>query len=330
MVDIDNLINKFIREEISLSGKDISESAKSREWLLKRIQNKIDEKIGEPILYKDQPFLYFGSYFKGTKVSNVDEYDVLVVIDSCNGRFTQHGDKIGDGMGYADPNHKYKKRFYKSDDSGVSPTKLLNWLKGIVSEVVEVFDGTVPERAGQAITARIESKNISIDLVPAGIFEHTNRPDVIFYNIPKGDQDNEWILTNPREDIGLINDMADSCDNIKNVIRILKYIKSREQYNFLISSFAIECCVIEYAKGDKWCESIFINLMSALAHFVSCLNSKSIRDSFDSKNNLLCDVKNTEYYLGRVVDIFSRLKDLINESDTDRAYVKLYNILSNN
>ena len=43
MADLNKLIDKFIQENIALSQKDISESAKSREWFLARIKTKIEE-----------------------------------------------------------------------------------------------------------------------------------------------------------------------------------------------------------------------------------------------------------------------------------------------
>ena len=142
MADMDKLIGRFIGEHIALSQRDISASAKSREWFLQRIKKRIDERSGEPVLYEREPFVHFGSYFKRTKVANVDEFDVLVVIDSNTGVFTQGDTEIGKGLGEADPNHKYDEKYKKADGSGISPAKMLNWLKGIVTEVVESFGGS--------------------------------------------------------------------------------------------------------------------------------------------------------------------------------------------
>ena len=325
---MDKLLKKFLKEEIALSMTDISESAKSRDWFLEKIKNKIEEKTEEPSLYKLQPFLNFGSYFKGTKVKNVDEYDILIVIDSNNGKCTQEGVHIGDGLGSALPNHKYDTKYLKADGSGVSPSKLLNWLKGIVQEVVTSYGGTAPERSGQAITARIESKDINIDLVPAGIFQHTQKSDTIFYNIPKGDINNGWILTNPKQDMELINDLAQNKDNFRNLIRIIKFI--RDNYNMNISSFAIECVVISMAE-KIWYDSIFINLIVILIGLGEKLKSGEILDTFDSKNNLLAGVGSTKYYSERIDKILESLVDLTKQDDDDTdTYDKVVSLLFNN
>lgn len=328
MADMDKLINKFIKDEISLSRTDISESAKSRDWFLDRIKSRIEQRVNEPVLYGPQPFLKFGSYFKGTKVSNVDEYDVLVVIDSNGGQFTQNRQIVGNGVGKINPNHKYDEKYKKSDGSGVSPAKTLNWLKGIVTEVVESYGGSAPERNGQAITARIESKDINIDLVPAGIFESTPKPGVFFYDIPKGDLNNGWTLTNPQQDIKLINEFAQKNYNFKNIIRILKYIK--KQYNFLVSSFAIECCAVSYANTNYWHSySDYENLKGMLNYFATCLKNKNIPDTFDTDNNLLSDVGASEWYAERVEKIINVLCDQTYETDEKKAYETVHSILSN-
>lgn len=325
---MDRFIRKFMDNEVSHSQIDISKSAKSRKWFLDRIKNKINEKVGEPSLYKPEPFVNFGSYFKKTNVKDVDEYDVLVVIDSNNGHFSQKGEKIGDGLGSNDPNHKYDKKYKKSNGSGVSPNKQLNWLKNIVAEVVDGFGGTAPIRVGQAVTARIESQDINIDLVPAGIFQNVDDPEIIFYDIPKGDKDNGWILTNPKQDMKLIKDLAQDRDNFRKIIRLLKLIKNN--YNFLISSFAIECCVVNYAQSRTWTNNAFIDFICLLNYLKENFNSKSILDSFDENNNLLKNVESTEWYAERLEKIMDNIKEQIAEEDDTKAYENIFNTLYNN
>ena len=65
----------------------------------------------------------------------------------------------------------------------------------------------LPERNGQAITATIKSSNIKIDLVPAGPFTHVTTGKT-FYNIPKGNKTDEWILTAPEDDMESLDEVA--------------------------------------------------------------------------------------------------------------------------
>jgi hypothetical protein len=105
MADLDPAIERYIATDIALNARDISECAASREWFLTRIQNEIEADADAPQLLAASPFVNFGSYFKRTKVRDVDEFDVLVVIDSNSGVFTSGGERVGEGQGDADPNH---------------------------------------------------------------------------------------------------------------------------------------------------------------------------------------------------------------------------------
>ena len=329
MIDMDSLISKFINEEIVLSKKDISASAKSREWFLGRIKTKIEDDKNNPALYGTEPFVNFGSYFKGTKVSDADEYDILLVFDTNNGQFISGGNKIGEGIGSANPNHRYDQKFMKDDGQSLSPGKILSWLRGIAKEVVDEFGGTAPDRAGQAITVRIESKDISIDLVPAGIFSHTQRTGVEFYDIPRGDKDDGWIVTNPKQDKELLNDLGGKYDNFKNVIRITKYIK--QNYNLTISSFAVECSAISYVQNAAWYTSVYANLKGFLAQFSEALKAKSVQDIFDTTTNLLSSLSDTnaEQYSRFICGINEFLEKIRGLDNEDKAYVCLCNGLGN-
>lgn len=326
MGNVTSAIRKYIDEEIRLSQKDISETVRSREWFLNRIANVIEGRENEPVLYSSDPFVHFGSYFKGTKVKDVDEYDVLVVIDSNTGCFHKSGVTIGSGLGSANPNFKYQgRKYYKSDGSGISPTKMLNWMKGVVEEVTDAFGGEAPIRDGQAITATIKSHNLKIDIIPAGVFESTS-DDSVFYNIPKGDINNGWILTSPRKDIDLLNSVAESKDNFRNVIRIAKRIKDQDAYNFLIPSFAIETAIVYYGllcgnyESFDWQNDLYLDVRGALLHLARNFRHGTILDPFDMESNLISGVENLTWYADRIDGIVEEL-DYCATSVTDQEKV---------
>lgn len=132
MGDVSQALNWYIGEVIKLPQSDISSAVRSREWFIDQVKQEIKERTGEPALYPERNTLNFGSYFKGTKVRAVDEFDVLVILDTNNGVYSQNGISVGKGLGRSDPNHMFDENYKKSDGSGVSPTKLLNWLKDVV------------------------------------------------------------------------------------------------------------------------------------------------------------------------------------------------------
>jgi hypothetical protein len=320
-------IDKYIRDVIRLSQTDISSAVRSREWFLDRIKAQIESKYSQPILYKDEPFVNFGSYFKQTKVSTVDEFDILVVIDSNSGFFTRGGIQIGSGMGYADPNHKYDSAYLKDDGTGVSPVKLLNWLKRIVTEVTDAYGGEAPIRNGQAITATIKSKDLKIDLVPAGKFYNPQIRD-FFYDIPRGDADGGWIVTNPKQDIALLDNAANGRPNFRNIIRVIKRIRNR--YNMGVSSFAIETAVIEYCQANKWYDSLYLDLEYSIQYIAGCFKSGCIKDSYDNAVNLVDGVASLSWYADRLLNIVAVLDDcMLHIDDQSIIYDKVYKAFEN-
>jgi Mab-21 protein len=326
MADVSKAIRNYISAYLSLNMPDIQSAVSSREWFLNRIKNTIRGRYKEPVLYSSEPFVYFGSYFKKTKVKAVDEYDVLVVIDSNTGIFSSGGISIGEGQGSADPNSKYASRFYHSSRDGVSPNRILNWLKEIVEEVTESFDGEAPERNGQAITALIKSKNLKIDLVPAGIFKRYS-DEKIFYNIPKGDKNGSWIVTSPREDIKLLENVAFNKSNFRNTIRLIKRIK--ENYNFLISSFAIETAIIQYGQHYQWYNDLSLDVYWILIYLSSVLRNGYIADSYNSENNLIEGVSSLSWYAARIDKVLDTLTECKQWKSQELAQMKITKAFEN-
>ena len=315
---VKNAIKHYLDNHITLSQKDISAAAKSREWFLTRIENVINSRTGEPRLYPvaGESFVNFGSYFKGTKVSDVDEYDILVVIDSNSGIYSHSGEKIGTGQGYASPNPKYYKKYFKEDDSGVSPSKMLNWLKSVVDEVVGTFNGEAPIRDGQAITAIIKSHDLKIDLVPAGIFKDIRGQ--VFYNIPDGSAKNSWITTAPRLDIEKLNELSQKRSNFKNIIRIMKRIKDTRR--FQVNSFPIEMSAINYVQHNTWQNELFTDTVLSIRHLASLFKNGMIEDMFNPGQNLLSEIDNLDTYSQRLNSIADRLVNW-NEGSDDQDTV---------
>ena len=326
MADLNAALETYIRDVIALPRRDISSAAKSREWFLHRIANEIGARTNQPALYAERPFLHHGSYFKGTKVGAVDEFDVLVVIDSNSGVFRRDDAMVGLGLGSAEPNHKYAERYAKEDRSGVSPGKMLNWLKDVTETVIRSFGGEAPEREGQAITARIVSQDLNIDLVPAGIFRR--EPDgKIFYDIPRGDTANGWILTAPEDDIAHLDKIAENRANFRNVIRIAKRVAKTR--SFTVRSFAIEAAVVNYAYAAAWQNQLFSDVVNVIRWLATQLRSGRVPDPFEKATNLLADVESLVWYAQRLDELVAALSTCAAIPDQRQANDRVRRLLEN-
>lgn len=295
-------VNKFINKNLTLNQKDISSAVASREWLINKIINKISEKTDCPQLYSEKgaKYIQFGSYFKGTKVANVDEFDIMLIIDSKGGQFTKNGNILGNGIGNVSPNPKYNKKFYKENEDVISSRKLLTWLKDIVDEVLKPYGCIPSERDGQAITAYIKSKNLHIDFVPGCIFQRagTYGDDGVFYIIPKGDINCGWIETNPRIDKKIISDISEIHSQFKNTIRLFKYLL-KNSYKVKISSYAVESALVSYYKQSLFFDNFDYDFILFLLHLISLVENEKIPDMRDSEINLL-DISNKEVILKKL------------------------------
>lgn len=311
-------INKFISNNLTLSQKDISNAVKSREWLINNIINKIAEKVDGPQLYNENSskYIQFGSYFKGTKVSNVDEFDIMLIIDTNNGQFLKGGVKEGDGIGSVSPNPLYSSKYYKEGTVNVSSRKLLNWLKNIIDEVLDPYGCEPSERDGQAITAYIKSKDLHIDFVPGCIFQRTGTTDSdgVFYIIPKGDINCGWIETNPRIDKNIISDISSKYEQFKNTIRLFKYL-FKNSYGVKISSYAVESALVSYENKSLFFDDFDYDFIQVLLHIISLVEEENIPDMRDNDINLL-DLSRKESILNKLNTIKDRYYELDKDSDT--------------
>lgn len=328
MANVTDCLDRYVREVIALPRVEISSAVKSREWFLKRMLAVIEGRKDEPSLIDEQPYLIYGSYRKGTKVAAVDEFDIMVRIDSNTGVFSRGGAPTAEGRGSSNPNHKYDEKYWLAGQQAVSPTKMLNWLRSVANEVVEPYGGEVPERNGPAITVVIQSKDLRLDLVPGGVF--TRLVDgKLFYNIPRGVNSPDWITTAPEEDIARLNYAAGNRENLKSVIRICKRVK--DQYNFGVSSFAIETSVVNYAWSNNWFQDFELDFLGTLEALASDLRSSSIRDPFETSTNLLEGVSTDSltWYANRIATIREGLTAARSITSDERAYQRIRALLEN-
>ncbi|MDY2881583.1 MAG: hypothetical protein SOT71_02895 [Romboutsia timonensis] len=317
-MSINTEFNKFISNNLTLDQKDISSAVSSREWLINKVINKIAEKTDCPQLYSENgsKYIQFGSYFKGTKVSNVDEFDILLIVDTSHGIFKKGNITKGNGIGNLTVNPLYLKKYYKENEDVVSSRKLLNWLKDIVDEVLEPYECEPSERDGQAVTAYIKSKNLHIDFVPGCIFQdvNTSGSDGVFYIIPKGDINCGWIVTNPRIDKDIIKDKSSINSQFKNTIRLFKYL-FKDSYNVQIGSYAVESAVVDYEDKKFFWNDYGYDFLGVLNHIIDLVEDGNIPDMRDNSINLLGDV-NKDALLTKLNNIKNRYNKLDEFSDT--------------
>ena len=217
-----------------------------------------------------------------TNIGSVEEFDLLVCIDSSWGVFSQEGVPIGYGVGTAYPNPKYNAEYLKPDGSGVSGQALVRWLHNVVYAAVVPYGVKAPVLNEQTVTVELENSEVVVELVPGGVFNSSTGRR--FYNISSGYTD-DWTLTAPREDVDELNATALSRANFRNVVRVAKAIV--RNYGLPIPSFAIERALVAYAKRTTWSESFQIEVRWGLKDLADQLRGSFVADPFDQRRNLL-------------------------------------------
>lgn len=201
---------------------------------------------------------------------------------------------------------------------------MLNWLKDVVESATGKYGVEAPVRNGQAITVTIKSKNLKLDLVPAGVFQH-NVSREIFYNIPRGDRENGWILTAPHRDKERLEEVAHGKENFRNVIRLCKRV--RDTYNFGVSSFAIESAIVGYAETNYWYNDLYLDFRGALKCLIGTFRGGIILDPFDNQSNLIAGVEGSGWYAERLEKIVEGMDACVGLTGQDEVKERIYGLL---
>ncbi len=199
-------------------------------------------------------------------------------------------------------------RYKLSNSFGVSPTKVLNWLKDTIKSATGKYGVETPVRNGQAITVTIKSKDLKLDLVPAAVFQH-NVSGETFYAIPKGNRDNVWILMAPCRETERLKVVAKEKENFRNVIRLCKRV--RDTYNFDVSSFAIEAAVVGYAERNYWYGDLYSDFGAVLWSLAEAFRGGVILDPFDNQKNLIAGVASLDWYAERLEKIIEGMDECV-------------------
>jgi hypothetical protein len=245
----------------------------------------------------------------------------MLIFDTNTGQFKVGDNIIGTGLGKYNPNPRYNQKFLKDDGTGLSPTKLLNWTKRICEEALSPFNVEVPIRDGQAVTVNLKNRGISIDIVPAGIFSYSSDESKIFYDIPRGDNKNGWIVVNPDDDKHRLEEAGKYFEYIRTIIRLIKFIKLASNYNMNISSFAVETAIINISRMHRTDLNINFthDFVFVLFQFAKILNHGYLEDPFQSDENLLDTTSNLEWYAERIFTI----ADQINHTSDYDSLIKI-------
>ena len=227
----------FRKNSVDISSDTSKRAKSSRSYLFDQLKGLNASDSACPKFYE---FFSFGSFARRTKITPLDDIDLLATVSgagtvpsqSPNNRYdywlsitdsTMPLAKYNDGYGY------------------VSSIRLLNQIKSSLGEVSNYKKADI-KRNQQAVVLNLTSYTWNFDIVPAvaviSLFDSTTA----HYLIPNGN--GNWTRTDPRKDTVSINDVNGKHNiDIPAAIRLLKYWNRRTHKPKLISYYFETLCL---------------------------------------------------------------------------------------
>lgn len=215
MNNLENIIS-----EIRLSQQDIGDASTARKFLEQIIRTKGNQlQLPTPL-----EFYIIGSYKRGTKISPLDDIDILYSIGNVY-------EQSPDFYAIIKSSYIFTKDFYDHENN-ISSKKVLDKIK---SELMSTYTRSDIRRNNEVVNLYLNSYSVGFDIVPAF---YINSADT--YLIPNGSNSTKWKKTNPKVDERILDNLHSKHNQLlKNVIRIIKYWFKKKKIKSL-RSFHLE------------------------------------------------------------------------------------------
>ena len=221
-------------EQISTSGKAIRDAI---EWELDIVHSS----------------KLTGSYIRHTKISPIDDLDIIFKINAGNTSIESHNSeekewKIYINEWYYDTHPLKEYTTYYNYKYYISPNKILNQIKSCIAEKYS----TTPDikRNWECITTYLSTYDLTIDCMPYIWVSNKS-----FILIPTSWNNLYWKKSNPdldKEKIDELNDYEHFDWKLKGVIKVMKYWNEHKNTWFKFRSYVLECIVYYALNSQVW------------------------------------------------------------------------------
>lgn len=248
-------------EQISTSGKAIREAI---EW-------KLDIVCSSKLT---------GSYIRHTKISPIDDLDVIFKINAANTSIEPYNIeekefKIYIKVWYYDTHPLKDYTTYNNYKYYISPNKILNQIKSCIAEKYS----TTPDikRNWECVTAYLSSYDLTIDCMPYVWVFGKN-----YILIPTSWNNLYWKKSNPdldKQKIDELNDDEHFNWKLKGVIKVMKYWNKYKNTWVKFRSYILECIIYHALKWQSWLyNELYTNI---LKHVIKNIYNKTYHNILD-------------------------------------------------
>ncbi|MFB4363048.1 nucleotidyltransferase [Pantoea sp. BS_8] len=217
---ISSAFKDFMKDQVNLDSEASKDGKRSRNWLVdNQILNFPDKYDDFPIL-QQSPKMWFGSFSRKTKIRELDDIDMMILMHAQGSSYSEYGDTI---MLTAGADSKFN-NFLDDTKLWINSRRVVNRFVSALQNVPQ-YSSAVSKRQGEAATLKLSSYTWNFDIVPAFSTVPDDQGNK-FFLIPDGN--GHWKKTDPRID----KDRTTSINQkhggkVLNIIRLIKYWKKK-------------------------------------------------------------------------------------------------------
>ncbi len=315
---VNGAFSEFLDKEINIWKGDSDLAKTSRDYLYNQIHN-ISSKGGFIPLASSYD-VSFGSFSRKTKISPLDDIDIIIGLDGKNTTFCKRSwDDIEMQVDENSANTALKKlcdnKGYYGNIYVINSNRVKNKLVSELSKINNYSKAELHAR-GEAVTLNLKSYSWNFDIVPAFYCNYDSKE---FYLIPNGK--GNWKFTNPKLEQERVSKLNVKFNNtVLSTIRLLKYWNKRGRMpNF--TSYVLETVTLDYF--DQTSHSIHAtdgkDYDYSDMHFSEALNyiSNHILGSIQDTKGIQSNINDLD--MNARLSIYKRAK-----SDYEKSKIAIY------
>lgn len=263
---VSTAFNSLMNNFVNLDADETRNGRRSRDWLVDEQLTGFPDKDDEFPLLSTTPKMWFGSFSRRTKIRELDDIDMMIVMHAEGSTYTQSGKTF-----YISPGADSRFQNYLNETGEwVNSRRVVNKFVSSLKSVPQ-YSAADSKRQGEAATLNLKSYTWNFDIVPAFLTKPDSNGNT-FYLIPDGN--GNWKQTDPRIDKDRATRVNQKHNgNVLNVIRLVKYWK-RKRGVPAIGSYLLETIMLNYydeLAKDSMSESLGIEFADALQVLASAI-----------------------------------------------------------
>lgn len=278
---VKSAFDEFFREYVNLDPDRNVTARSSRDWLVNKIQEFPNNDDKFPQLHPLKK-IFFGSFARKTKIRELDDIDIMIIIHAEGSIHTDYGDYVT--LTVQDPAENLK-RLCNTGTNTLNSRKVIEKFLSNLRDVSH-YEKAEMKRREEAATLKLYSYSWNFDIVPCFAANKTPWPKDCFL-IPDGN--GNWKRTDPRLDRDRVTNVNISNDgNVLNVIRIMKYWNKRHTMPSM-KSYLLENLLLDFYENQTKKASTFVRFefAKALGHIINgiykpVLDPKGIQGDLNS------------------------------------------------